>query len=72
MCLGKAWEKRVLSNAHSFEEVYTANAAADPTLLEQVGAKMHEAAWATISSGSNGGEGGDGRSKAVKRGSAEL
>ena len=59
----------MLSNAHSFEEVYTANAAADPTLLEQVGAKMHEAAWATISSGSNGG---DGRSKAVKRGSAEL
>eukprot|EP01035_Chromulina_nebulosa_P018919 gene18919-24723_t len=34
---GKAWEKAVQGNPHSFEEVYNNNSKADPTILEPTG-----------------------------------
>jgi len=45
---GKAWEKIVEGNPFTFEQVYNSNSNADPTLLEQVAAASHGAAWARI------------------------
>lgn len=58
---GKSWENKVLSNAHSFEEIYNANANADPTMLESVISKAHDAAWQFLS-----------RSKSSKRVNSQV
>lgn len=46
--LGKNWEKKVLTNPLSFEEVYNANGSADTSLLEQIKEQQHEAARSSL------------------------
>lgn len=48
MHAGKAWEIKVEGNSKTFEEVYNANANADPSLLEKVAADCHSGAWAAM------------------------
>jgi hypothetical protein len=48
---GKKWESRVLTNSMSFEEVYNANAEADPILLEGVMSRLHDTVWSKIGGG---------------------
>lgn len=42
---GKAWEKILSGNDHSFETVYNRNVDTCPTTLEKVIANSHEEVW---------------------------
>jgi hypothetical protein len=48
---GQSWDKVVQANALSFEQLYNANAEADPSALEQVMSRMHESAWEAANTG---------------------
>jgi hypothetical protein len=42
---GAVWDDKVSGNARSFAEVYSLNADADPSALQQMIARAHSAAW---------------------------